>query len=146
MGRIVEFSNGEVYKQFPNKQWGLHTVRYTDSPRTSYSRPSGQRVEIAGEVYRVDRNTGSVDVNELNKAVERRKIEYMNAQARGDYTAMERAHREANELRKAGATLGANEDTATTKVMKKSYEGIKVEISRRSVEDLNKRNGWHHFC
>ena len=86
------------------------------------------------------RRQAGIIVDQLNKGVEQAKIDYMNAQSRGDQTAMNRASKQAEDLRKQGATLGANEDTAATKALKNYYEqsGIKVAISTRSVDDLNK--------
>ena len=86
------------------------------------------------------RRQAVIIVNQLNKGVEQAKIDYMNAQSRGDQAAMNRAAKQAEDLRKQGATLGANEDTAATKALKNYYEqsGIKVAISTRSVNDLNK--------
>jgi hypothetical protein len=42
----------------------------------------------------------------------------MNAQSRGDQAAMNQAAKQAEDLRKQGATLGANEETAATKALK----------------------------
>ncbi|GAX88994.1 hypothetical protein EFBL_0608 [Effusibacillus lacus] len=79
-------------------------------------------------------------VESLNKQVEKLKIDYMKAEARGDRAGMDRAHQQANELRKMGATLRADEDTAKTREYKRSHSNDRdrVTISKPSVDELNR--------